>query len=362
LSPSRPPVTIVCEEVTNSDEFGVMRKEWNDLVARCERPVHALRHEWLAAWWQGFGQSRDLRVLLAREGDEVIGVAPFMRSRQTLAGLPVRAMSFLGSSIDFPDFAIVRHPRECLDAFLSGALDGGSDVVLVKGIPADGDHDEMLRDLLAEREASYGTRVHQEVFIDTSDGLAAYTEGRSSKFWRNIRNRMKRLEQLAPVSFERYRYPLQCDLVLSAMSDLSRRSWKGDAGSAIGYRQTYQRFFQSLYERLADSQDVDVWLLRSGQTVIAYRFGFVDRGVFVESDVAYDKTFRAYSPGTLLAAHSNEVLIREGVSEINLGLDFPWKSEWNAQRRPLLEFLIFPPGRLYPRLVRLWQKLTDRFR
>ena len=339
-----------------------MREEWNDLVGRSGNPVHALRHEWLDAWWHGFGQSRDLYVLLAREGNEVIAVAPFMRSRQTLAGLPVRAMSFLGSTIDFLDFAVVRHPRECLDAFMSRALDGGADVVLVKGVPADGEHDQVLRDVLAERQTPYSTRVHHEVFIDTGDGFEAYKKGRSSKFWGNIRNRMKRLEQLAPLSFERYRHPFQSDLALSAVFDLSRRSWKGDDGSAIGQQETYQRFFQRLYERLAVSQEVDVWLLRSGQTVIAYRFGFVDRDVFVESDVAYDKAFRAYSPGTLLAVHSNEALIREGVSEINLGLDFPWKREWNAERRPLLEFLVFPPGRLYPRIVRWWQELTDRFR
>ena len=141
---------------------------------------------------------------------------------------------------------------------------------------------------------------------------------------------------------------------------VSIRSWKGEAKSAVGLKPEYRAFLQSLAARFGERDEAEVWILRLGDQAIAYRVGCRSGASFLECEIAYDQTWATYSPGTLLAATSNETLVSEGVTEIDLGIAFGWKEEWSPVFRSWSEIVVFAPGNPYATLAYAWARARRR--
>ena len=64
--------------VVRYDSFADLRAEWSPLVAAAEARGPFLSWEWQNLWWQTFGGDAELWLLAVREGDALVGIAPFM--------------------------------------------------------------------------------------------------------------------------------------------------------------------------------------------------------------------------------------------------------------------------------------------
>ena len=101
-----------------------LEKEWNDLLAISASHVPFLRHEYIAAWWQGLGGGEwshgELYIVTARgEGGRLIGIAPLFQT-DNREGEP--ALMLLGS-VEISDYLDIICRTEDLPAFLDALLD-----------------------------------------------------------------------------------------------------------------------------------------------------------------------------------------------------------------------------------------------
>lgn len=69
---------------------------WSDLLARSNSDPLFLSWSWLTHWWRFFGRERDLRILAAYRGDQIVGLAPLYRLRASRSILPVNSLQFIG--------------------------------------------------------------------------------------------------------------------------------------------------------------------------------------------------------------------------------------------------------------------------
>ena len=100
-----------------------LEKEWNDLLAISASHVPFLRHEYIAAWWQGLGGGEwshgELYIFTARgEGGRLIGIAPLFQT-DNREGEP--ALMLLGS-VEISDYLDIICRPEDLPAFLDALL------------------------------------------------------------------------------------------------------------------------------------------------------------------------------------------------------------------------------------------------
>ncbi|MGI3197586.1 GNAT family N-acetyltransferase [Streptomyces sp. GLT-R25] len=90
------------ELCTDEKEFGRLAEEWGRLYRRCGAATPFQSHAWLHSWWLSYGRPGRLRLVLVREGGELVAAAPLMLVRQ-----PWPALVPLGGSIsDFGDVLI----------------------------------------------------------------------------------------------------------------------------------------------------------------------------------------------------------------------------------------------------------------
>jgi CelD/BcsL family acetyltransferase involved in cellulose biosynthesis len=99
--------------------------KWNDLVrAAAQRGQASIfqTYEWHASWWQVFGEKYELLVLLVEEDDILIGVSPWMMSREWFGPIPRKAIRFIGTpnfSSDYSNFISAPGDHRTVDASLN---------------------------------------------------------------------------------------------------------------------------------------------------------------------------------------------------------------------------------------------------
>ncbi|MFF0969524.1 GNAT family N-acetyltransferase [Streptomyces sp. NPDC003703] len=109
---------LTTELVTDPRAFAALAPQWTRLAGHCAAATPFQSHTWLHSWWQSYGAPGRLRLLLVREGAELVAAAPLMLRRA-----PVPALVPLGGAIsDYADVLIDdRRPGPAADA-LTGAL------------------------------------------------------------------------------------------------------------------------------------------------------------------------------------------------------------------------------------------------
>lgn len=333
------------ELIESIEAFEGLRDAWNDLARRNGPPLPYLRHEWLASWWRGFGNGASLAIHVAREGSTLTAAAPLMRSRRTLAGVPVRALHSLGLNVGFAD--LLRDPAraEDLGLVLHAALrDPHSDIVLARGTPAGGPKDAWIREWLRQEKVPHEAVPQGEFYLDGSEGVEAYRAGRPQRLLASSEKRLRQLAARGEIRYDRVHGSGPWETPLAEAFQISLRSWKSRSGTAIGQLPSFQVFLGELARRFGATDEAELWLLRVNGDAIAFRMGVSDRETFVDHEIAFDEAWRHYSPGNLIALHSDTVLIRRGIREINLGFDFEWKKSWAPHRRERIKWILYRPG------------------
>lgn len=66
-------------------DFSSLEREWGELLQACSDSHVFFTPQWQKAWWQEFGGGKELLLLSVRQNGELIGIAPMMRSGETIS-------------------------------------------------------------------------------------------------------------------------------------------------------------------------------------------------------------------------------------------------------------------------------------
>ncbi|MFI6404466.1 GNAT family N-acetyltransferase [Streptomyces sp. NPDC050548] len=87
------------ELVTDAQAFAELAPAWGRLYGKCGAATPFQSHAWLHSWWLSYGRTGRLRLLVVREGRELVAAAPLMLVRR-----PVPSLVPLGGAIsDYGD-------------------------------------------------------------------------------------------------------------------------------------------------------------------------------------------------------------------------------------------------------------------
>ncbi|MEU6145550.1 GNAT family N-acetyltransferase, partial [Streptomyces sp. NPDC047081] len=111
-------MTYTTELVTDETAFAGLAPDWARLQGSCGAATPFQSHAWLHSWWLSYGRPGRLRLLLVRDGGELVGAAPLMLVRR-----PVPALVPLGGAIsDYGDVLLDDEHGEPAVAALTDGL------------------------------------------------------------------------------------------------------------------------------------------------------------------------------------------------------------------------------------------------
>lgn len=310
-----------------------LETEWDDLAVRTGAAPFA-RPAWVRAWTQASGLP--VSAATVRLDGVLAAVLPIVERRR-----------WVRTAADWhvPMLEAVFDDREALDHLVEHLLAGRRRVTV----------DFVLRDgatalAFAEGFDRRGFRVRTRTrlaspFVEFGGEWEDYANSLSTKKWRELRRRRRRLAEQGPVEFDVRDGSFDLDRLLSEGFAIEGSGWKTLRGTAIASDRSIERFYRQVSCWAANDGMARVSLLRVGGRPIAFDLSIVHGGVEWLLKTGFDPEWAAYSPGSLLRAEALRTAFEEKVRLYEFaGSAEAWKLEWTAATRDIVVLDGYAPG------------------
>jgi CelD/BcsL family acetyltransferase involved in cellulose biosynthesis len=375
---------ITVEAVTTRAAFEQLEPEWNALLARSGSNNIVLTFEWLSTWWQVFGEGdRHLYILVAREGNHLVGIAPLLR--RTIRHynlLPYERLEFLGSGedeadeicSDYLDFVVQQGYEEfVLDALLRHIRHRDvADELLLTDISTESPCWQSLARACASHELNVCfTRDQFCTYLPLCKGWDKLLSSVESRFRTNIRRDLRVFADTGG-ELRIIDGADNFDENFAILIDLHQSRWNAQGKPGAFASKNFLRFHRLLAAKLLPKGCVRLIIALMAGTPISAVYDFV----YNNRVYNYQNGFRLagrpggtatiHSPGILVQALAIKYAIESGLDEYDL-LKAPkgsYKLKWRAPRRRIVQIRISQRSAkeiAYLKLTRLvdrWHQLT----
>lgn len=339
--------------VHSLEDLRALQPAWDEVLAGAETATPFLSHEWVVSWWESFGESQELDVLVVEDDLGPAAIAPFARVQHAAGPLRYRALQivgtgslrFLGMGLsDRSDLLLARRRTECASVVLGtlAAEKDRWDVVDLRFLP----EGSTTAQVFAERSRDLGIGIRWEPCSDSPflplDGTwSDYLSRRGKRFRSGLARRLRRLESRGTARFDLGAGRTDPSGALRAAREVTVGSWKGRAGSALLLHANVRSFLERLLPRLASRDRLYLALLTVDGTPAAHELGFRFGSRLWSYDSAFRGEYGEGSPGTLLTAK----LLEEAWSEGLTGYEFlrggeGYKLSWSAEIRREVQMVL----------------------
>jgi CelD/BcsL family acetyltransferase involved in cellulose biosynthesis len=340
------------EKATKEEEFEALAKEWNALVRASANDTLTLTHEWLTTWWEVFGEGRELYILLVRDGNELIGIAPMLkRTVQHYGVLPFRRIEFLASGedeadeicSDYLDFILKRgREEEALNLILHYIYERDTDwdEVLLTDIAGDSVNLPFVK-AFCEDSGIKMQQVRDEIaiFLPLTKKFEEIVTSVSPGFRRRIRNDRK--------TFEAYGGQIRLmdnqesfEEGFEALKELHQTRWMSRGGEGVFSSEKFTRFHRLFAPKAIAHSWLNLYVAFKDDKPIAaiYNFVYNNKVHYYQSGFRHDNS-GLHSPGVLMQAHAIEDAIQKGFKEFDFlkGREGSYKFRWLPQTRSLVQ-------------------------
>ena len=345
------------------DELEQFRERWNSLLRANPASSIFQTPEWLAAWWQAYGQDRDLFALVfADSTGAVVGILPLYADRTRFLGLPLTTLRMVGAgSGDSDGLDFITAPgyaSECAQAFISW-LSGQKEwqICALETVPQNSRAASCIFHEAAQEEAAQesGMRIDSTLtpnfIINLPPTWAEYVSSLDSSFRPLLTRYPRRLQSRFTAKFSRCEDVDDLNAQLQRLFDLHQMRWtgRGETGAFAGNerRDFYHRMATAFLQR----GWLEFWRLELNGETVGAQFCFRYNDTVSLLQEGFHPKYAAEKIGYALKAHLLEEMIRTGAKRYDfLGGDDPYKSKFGAHQENYLNLFIAGPsklGRLY---------------
>jgi CelD/BcsL family acetyltransferase involved in cellulose biosynthesis len=323
------------ETVRTLSELAAVRGQWSDLLERSDSNHPFLSPEWMLSWWRVYGplDRRRLRAVLVRDGDRLVGLAPFLlRDHRYRNLVPFRRLEMLGSGESEADEVCSDYLGVIAEAGLEDAAAGAVVAAIVAGElgawdevvvwAADGDSTtcESLRQALVA--ADLRTEVLHDPgrdapYIELPDSWDAYLAMLSSSRRAYVRRSLRDLDKFAGGEVVvRIAGPGELREARDILIELHNRRWQSRPGGSVFDSALFAAFHERVMPALADRDALQLlWVEVAGKPLAAlYNIVWNNKIYFYQSGREIDVP-KKVRPGIAIHALAIKQAIADGRSE-----------------------------------------------
>ena len=358
------------EEFSSFRELDDLRCIWDSILQKSKDNDVFSTWEWLSSWWEHFGKGRRLRVLVAREKDEIVGIAPLMLSNHDFMHFGgIREIGFIGSpQSDYNNLILLNNERECLKMFLNHIVSEHDWNILRLGDVREG---TLSAKLLCEVLTGDRLKLQHRVttlcpYITLPNTIEDFMKKLPSHRRKDIRRRLHRLRDKYLIEFKTYTDFNSIEEAMNVFCGLHQKRWKSKGKSGNLALRTVRDFHTAIARSFADKGWLSLYFLTANEEPVAAAYSF-DYGQKTYAYLTgFDPRFAKYGVGSLLYMHAIEMSIRKRFKEFDLTRGYePYKVRWSTEVRKNFEVELVREGlsvgiyksRIY-QLVRMWSSLA----
>lgn len=335
---------ISIEEITNLNQFENIRDTWINLFSELNSRNIFSTFEWCYIWWKHYGQDKQLKVLLLREKESIVGIVPLMVERSYFNYCPAKIIKFIGDGLsDRNQFLFKGDFEVCISSLLS-YIYNFEDWNLVQLNEIGGNIN--LDYLLGKRKLNqFAIRIKKGCaapYMELGNEFGSFSKKLGKGFGKSLRNRQRRLMGAGNIDFIRIKDDSNIAEFLHKAATIEKNSWKGKENKGIFISERDVSFHTELAMAIKDKGWFELFFLFINGQPISYRYGFTIKNTYLAYNTAYDPAYSNLSPGNQLRYKHLETLIADGIKEYDhLRGDETYKFDWPVEIRQNKNIVIY---------------------
>lgn len=328
-----------------------LRTDWENLLNALPGASIFSSLEWLAPWWQAFGNDQRLHVVLFQNSAaNLAGIAPLSFAKFRSAGLQWKVVRLMGDgskdsdNLDLP--VLPKYEGDFVKALLQHLEDQSRqwDFCEWNTIPENSPLARILPMHLKGRGWTVVTTFTPCSFVALPETWELYLKQLSAKERGKLGIRTRHLENLYTVQYRRCSQAQDLSRDLETLFDLHQRRWEAIGRPGSFRAPARRRFYRDLAETLLPRNQLEFWLLDLNGRPAAAQFGFRFGNSVYSLQEGFDPTLAKDSVGYVLRGHVLQTLINEGVRKYDfLGGVSDSKTRWNAELGRYINFQFARP-------------------
>ena len=308
-------------EVHADGEAPGVKREWDELADLTSAPPF-LRAGWFEAFRRGF-ETDSPYVITARDGGELIGIAPLTSTSSTLRS---------ATNVHTPVFGFVAAGEDTVRALVEVALSIHRPHVAITHLePADPAARALLE--LAPR-AGYHVNFEWTLaapYVLIEGTFEEYEARLRKKLLTELRRRRRRLDEMGDLRLDVADGSSDLDALLAEGYEVEGSGWKGKRGTSISSQRATRRFYAEIARWAAERGWLRLAFLRLNDKPIAFDYGLECCGTHYLLKTGYDESLARYAPGMILRRFMLERAFSLGLNKYDfLGEDYSWKREFTG--------------------------------
>jgi len=295
--------------VVRDEAFDRVSGEWAGLLAQTPSPIPFATPAFQRTWLDHFGAGRDARILTARDGERLIGVAPLL--------------------IDGERAEFIGHYSICdyMDVVVTPGFEAPFMASMLDGLAADGVREVDLRGLRASSPtlaaagvaAGFATERHDEALapmVELAESWDAYLGGLSKKDRHELRRKLRRLAsggdaQLRVITSAGDALPMLDELFrMMRISNHHKEEFLDRPGM--------EAFFRDVVAAMAGEGMLRFYFLTLDSVPVASVLNFDIGGQLYMYNSGYDPAYSHYAVGLM----SKALLIEDAIGAGRSCVDF----------------------------------------
>jgi CelD/BcsL family acetyltransferase involved in cellulose biosynthesis len=306
----------VLEEIPEDAE---LRRRWNELVQRMERPEVFYTYDWALAVQRAYGSSMSLLIFLAYEGDSLDAVVALARNEKE----PQTAVFLTGTTADYCDFLSEPGLRlEFVEAVFSELERRQIKKMVLANLPADSPSVAVISAAASSCHYHRFTRPAYEcarVVLGSAEQRAALKQVTLGK--KMLRRNLRGMEKRAPVEVRHDTGWKEIEPALQSFNKahIARFLVTGRVSNLV--RSERRAFLHELAHGLSRSGWITLSCLLIGEAPVAWNYGFRFAGSWFWYQPTMDSGYEHFSPGFCLLSKIVETACDQpGLEIVDLGL------------------------------------------
>ncbi|MCA9199676.1 MAG: GNAT family N-acetyltransferase, partial [Planctomycetales bacterium] len=261
------------EVVSDKAKFAQLKDHWHQLAV--DQPLHSW--EWMFHWWDAFQDLGSLTLLVVRDQDRVVGIAPWFVRRTAAGG---KQLCFLGSGKTSTDYLRILSTQDCATEVLRlirQAITEGLpgipklDCLELEGISAT---DQQMSTLIADlQQANFDVfvrRLESTWAVDLPSDWDTFVQSVRKQYRRKIRSALRRIDS-AEFTFKSTATGEDFQIAFERLVRLHQRRWESRGEPGCFADPQFERFLRTAGQALANRNACEiVWCEYQGTPIVSH--------------------------------------------------------------------------------------------
>lgn len=319
------------------------RHRWNQLAKQNGTNTIFHTYEWNRCWWDVFKEDHELFVIVAKDDEELVGLAPLMVVRENKLSGQQKVIQFIGTGMsDYCDFLAKDNDTDILSNMVDFLFESSDqwDQMRFVGIPGHSKTGKVIN----ERLEKHGLKTFFVHYSDCPvliirDNLQYARDVSNKKSLLRRRNHFRKLgayevlHLVDQVEIEKY---------LHSFFEQHISRWKDSGTPSLFLQRNNRRFYEELVKNICVNQWLIFTVIKSRGVEIAFHFGFDYNNTFIWYKPTFSPLVAQNSPGQVLLKELLDYAITTGKDEFDFTVgNEPFKKRFTNTTRRNQTFLIY---------------------